>query len=230
MKTPLAMIGLAALFFTFSGCGGTNRPNSVSGARSAVPAASIPRAGSNARVELRTLEQDEDDDDDRGEAKGFDSKDADADGDNDHPKPRGYYDPDDGGIRAYGHAPSAAEKLALTTLVTRYFVAADTRDGARACSMLAPVLAASIVKDYARGSSGGPAYLRRASTCAGVLALFFGSLRAELSSPIEVILVRVNGNRARVLVSAHNMPASFLELERERRGWRSLAIVGTQLP
>ncbi len=233
MKALLTSV-LIALGLVCVGCGGTsNKTDAASGKRSATVSvpyhASRPTAALIPTTSIKSLEQDEDDDDGPGEEKGLDSKDSDIDGDNDHLKPLGYYDHDDGAMRDYGHAASGVDKRELTAFARRYYAAAAAGDGATACSMFSPVFAKSIPQDYGRGSAG-PSFLREATTCPAVLALVFSNLRARFSAPIEIIRVRVKGNEGRILISAKNMPASYLELHREDGVWRSTSMFASRLP
>lgn len=230
MKTTLATLLLVAFGVACAGCGGaSSQTGSVAGARPVPRHSGAPLFISGAKVDLEPLEQDEDDDDGPGEEKGLNPKDSDIDGDNDNLKPLGYYDHDDGAIRAYGHAASATDKRELTVFIKRYFTAAADEDGATACSMLTTVVANSIPETYGRGSAG-PAFLRKASTCPAVLTLVFNHLHAQLVGPFEIVRPRVDGEKARVLFSAKGMPASYLELQRVGSQWRSVEMLAAPLP
>lgn len=178
---------------------------------------------------LSGLRGDEDDDDEGVPIIGPNPHDNDADSDNDSIEPRGYYDRDDHSVRLFGHAPGAAQTQALAQTVERYYRAAVNADGARACSLLSAPVVRSVVQDYGRGSAG-PAYLRSATTCAGVLTLLFGHSRTQLEAPIEIVAERVAGGEALVLLGSRIQPAGYLALVREGGGWRLTGLLATQLP
>ena len=206
-----------------SGCGGgSNERDSSADASSGVP---------TLHVGLGSLPQDEDDDDDPGEEVGAGSNpnDSDIDGDRDNLKERGFYDHDDTRFRAYGHAASPAEKRELTTLAKRYYAAAAAEDGSAACAMLVRAFAKSLPEDYGHGSAGPP-YLRTATSCQAVLELLFKYLHSQLHQGIEVVAVRVDGDHAHVLLGGLNMPASYLEVQREGGAWRIIGMLAAPLP
>lgn len=208
------------------GCGHTDRqrpPSSESSltARTAISAV--------APIGAKSLPQDEDDDDLPGEAVGHDPHDSDVDGDDDRAKPLGYYDRDDVSTRDYGQPADTKDKRALTFLTRRYYAAASRSDGATACSLLAPAFAKTIPGTYGHGSAG-PSYLRETGTCPAVLTLLFQHVHRQVSTQIEVVRVRVDGDNGLVLIGGPNMQASYLEALREGSQWRFLGMLTTVLP
>lgn len=221
-RVVLAAVAIFALSIACAACGAA-RTRTLSGSLTASARARLDAAPRG------PLEGDEDDDDAGREELGHESKDPDVDGDNDRMKRRGYYDHDDGKIRAYGHRPSAEDERALTALVKRYYAAASADDGAAACSMLTPTFAKSIPLDYGRGSAG-PAFLRSATTCPGVLTLLLEHAHAQASAPITVKRIRVKGARGLVLIGAPGVPAGYLEAQHEGGAWRLVGTLASPLP
>jgi hypothetical protein len=230
MRAFLAAIVLGGLCAAIAACGGasSHAPQSTGG-RSGTQTGALPGILSSAVVPRGELPDDEDDDDAPGEEIGPNPNDSDVDNDKDNIKRRGFYDRDDVAIRSYGHAPSAADARDLTLLAGRYYAAAAREDGASACAMFTAVFAKSVPEDYGRGSAGAT-YLRDASTCPQVLTLLFRHLHAQLSVPIEVMRVRVKGDRGLVLIGGRIIPASLFEAQREAGSWRAVGMLASQLP
>jgi ketosteroid isomerase-like protein len=175
----------------------------------------------------RGLKGDEDDDD-NGENVGNTKNDNDADFDNDYKNEnKGYYDSDDNSSRLYGHAARIREKQVLTAVVKHYFAAASAGDGATACSLFKSNYGKAIPEDY--GQAPGPAYMR-GKTCAAVMSLLFKHLHARFADSAEVTDVRVDGNRALVLLGSKTVPASYVTLERQHSVWGIVGLLSTTLP
>jgi hypothetical protein len=227
IKALLVTMALVLCGLVCEACGGTShqiRRGSTLG-----PSTEETGAASSAPVSIGTLAQDEDDDDGPGEEVGLDPHDPDLDGDNDHLKPRGYYDRDDGPFRTYGRPASGTEKRKLAALTKRYYKAAVAADGRETCSMLTIAFARSVPQDFGRGS-GGPAYLHAADTCAAVMTLLLRHLHAQLSEAIEIVGVRVEGEKGLVLIGAKNVPASYVDVQREGGDWRVVGMLASPLP
>jgi hypothetical protein len=153
-----------------------------------------------------------------------------ADSDNDNPTPQSYRfpDSDDGPSFAFGHAPSVAVRGAIAGVVKRYYAAAATSDGARACPLLMPAVARSLPESY--GGPLAPVYMRGAKTCAAVLSLIFSHDHTQLADAIELFSVRVEGEDARVIFSSRTMPASSVLLTGQGGTWRLVEISAQPLP
>jgi hypothetical protein len=188
-------------------------------------------APASARLAPRSarLKGDEDDDDTPANlTPGDTSKDNDADGDNDYKKENGgYLDGDDRSMTAYGHAASEADRRAISQLVERYYGAAATKDGAAGCAMIYSSFAASVPEDW--GQSPGPAY-SRGKTCAVVMSKIFAHYHAQMSSPIRVTAVRVEGDEGRALVGSPLTPAVAIFVRREHGDWKINQLIGEKLP
>lgn len=166
-----------------------------------------------------------------GDADNDNSHDNDHDNSEDHvPNDNGsYQDSDDSSILAYGHAANGADKRTITAVVKRYYAAAATGDGAKACAMLAPKFAESVAEDYGRGSTG-PSYLQGGTTCPAVMMLLFQHSHAEVADPFDVTGVRLGDNHAYALLGSRVTVASYITLERRRGAWRIGALIGLTLP
>src|ERR1700691_4044077 len=110
---------------------------------------------------------------------------------------------DDAHVLNYGHAAIGAEKREITSLVRGYYAAAVAEDGAKACSMLYPLLAETVPEDYGRSIP-----LRRRS-CAAVMTKLFmrrHQLLVGESSTLKVYAMRVAGDRALTILSFAALP------------------------
>jgi hypothetical protein len=104
----------------------------------------------------------------------------------------GDHNDDDGRVLNYGHPASAADRRSSVTLVTRYFAAAAAADGAKACALLVPLTAESVVEE-----DGHSAALSGRS-CAAVMSKLFRlhhRMLVEKRAALEVISVRIEGNK-----------------------------------
>jgi hypothetical protein len=117
-----------------------------------------------------------------------DKNDRDNDGD---------HNDDDAHLLYFGRAADTAERNASMALVTHYFAAAAAEDGPRACSLLVPFIAESVVENY------GHTPALRGTTCAAVMSKLFKqhhALLATKSSALKVAAVRVEGDKALVIL------------------------------
>jgi hypothetical protein len=130
---------------------------------------------------------------------------------------------DDGKVLAFGHAAGAADAQALVALVTSYYRAAAREDGARACSMLYPFVAESIVEGYGQQAS------LRGDTCAAVMRKLFRQRHSALvrdSPTLDVTAVRVDGNKALVVLTFATAPEIRQIPERRgSNGWKMLNVI-----
>jgi hypothetical protein len=125
----------------------------------------------------------------------------------------GDHNDDDNQFLYYGLAASAAEERSSVALVRRYYAAAAAADGAKACSLLVPLLAESIVEEV--GKSPGLV----GNTCAVVVSKLFKRHHRELSekrAALTFYAVRIKGDRGLILIE---FPAIRRELRQtgERR-------------
>lgn len=174
----------------------------------------------------------------RGDGDADNPKDLDGNGDqdttdedDDSPTPDSYRfpDSDDRKTLAFGRAPSAAERRAIANTAQRYYAAGSAGDGATACSLIIPSLSRSLVEDYGHGSAA-PSYLQAARSCSAVLHLLFGHFRSQLTEPIRVFSVRVEGHVAQAVIASRVMRASTIYLQRIGRYWMVRELYGSALP
>jgi hypothetical protein len=98
---------------------------------------------------------------------------------------------DDEGVLDYGHAADAADRGQSVALIKRYFAAAAAANGARACSLLAPFIAESVVEDDGRTTA------LYGNSCAAVMSKLFKLHHALLLAKDEsmrIPSIRVEGS------------------------------------
>jgi hypothetical protein len=136
---------------------------------------------------------------------------SDRDNDNDH-------NDDDSHVLNYGHAASAADERESVALVKRYFALAAMGDGAQACGLLVPLLAETVAEQD--GSS--PRLPGR--TCGAVVSRLFvrdHRVLAEKNAHLKVLKVRVDGEKALILLDFTEIPEVRQILERRVDGtWK----------
>jgi hypothetical protein len=233
MRSLPALVAIALLGLLVSACGGSGKgegsasQTSSTATATAAKGAPAPGASTASSAATGSFMGDEDDDDTASNNTGNSKYDNDADFDNDTIKSKGYYDGDDGGIRSYGHAASAADKRAIAALVKRYYAAAAASDGAKACPLMYSTLQEAIPEDY--GQPPGPAYAR-GKTCAVVMSKLFAHVHSRLAGAFEMTGVRVDGREARALLGSRTTPARFILATRERGAWKIDELLGQPLP
>jgi hypothetical protein len=99
---------------------------------------------------------------------------------------QGPYDTDNDANPTYGPAASASERQAIVALIEGYYKAAAAEEGARACSMLDPLIAEAAVEEH-RPGKGSPRL--RGRTCAQVLARVFAQRHHELVADAATLRV-----------------------------------------
>ena len=142
----------------------------------------------------------------------------------------GYYDSDDSGIRAFGHAANVTEQKAVVEMVERYYAAAAAADGAAACPMIVASLARAIPHDI--GSPPGPPYAR-GKTCAVVMSKVFRENHRQLAAEaatLKVSGVRVEHGLVRALLSFTSLPGRWLSIAREGGAWKVHELLDRELP
>jgi hypothetical protein len=139
-----------------------------------------------------------------------------------------YLDGDDGAVSHSGHAASARDTRAISTLVRSYYAAAATGRGAKACALLYYLVAESLPEEYARPP--GPLYLKSADSCPALMSRVFAHFHAQMASPPTVTAVRVGGDRAYALLGWKSSPAGFIEARLEGRVWKLEQPLALPLP
>lgn len=138
------------------------------------------------------------------------------------------FDRDDSPFLDAARPASAAVSQAITTVVNRFYKVAAEDNGAAACSLLLPSLAAATPLDY--GGSVGPAYLRGGKTCAEIMTRLFKYAHAQLAGSIVVTGVRATSNLAYVLLHSVTLPYPYVTVEKYRGTWKVTNLIGATLP
>lgn len=137
-----------------------------------------------------------------------------------------YHDEDDVSTVEVGHPASPAEAREIAGLVKRFYASAVAVDGARACSMMSPLVAHTIPLDFGKH---GSSYLRGAKTCAAVETRLFAHLRSQLTADLEVTSVRISGSQAWAFFGSKAKPPGMIALARQGSSWRIDSTIGTLL-
>lgn len=116
----------------------------------------------------------------------------------------------------------------ISAVVSRFYAAAAQGNGAQACSLLLPSLAAATPVDY--GGSVGPSYLRGGKTCTEIMSRLFKYARAQLAGSIKVTEVRTVSNRAYVLLQSKTLPYPYITVMKYRDTWKVTNLIGATLP
>lgn len=142
--------------------------------------------------------------------------DRDNDGDNND---------DDNAFINYGHAATAAERGPLVALITAYFAAAAAENGARACSMLMPFIAESVVENVGHGPG------LNGHNCAVVMSKLFKQKHHELqikSTTLKFYAVRIKGEKALTLLTFKGLAPEVRQVDERRDGsgdWKILTLL-----
>jgi hypothetical protein len=136
---------------------------------------------------------------------------------------------DDDNNHVFGHAASDADAFAAMTLVKRYYAAAATGDGARACTLMYSILAESVPEDYGQAAGTQAAH---AEGCAAVMSKLFERLHKQLRSDratLKVGTVRIRRREASVLLHfGGKRQAYYLALHQERGAWKVNRLIATE--
>lgn len=154
---------------------------------------------------------------------------ADRDRDNDIGAPDD--DKNNNSVLNFGHAASASDEQAISSLVKRYYAAGLAEDGAKACSMIYSTLAEAVPEDYGQ-SPPGPVYMR-GTTCPTVLALMFKHFHHQLSVQVpllKVSRVRLNEHHGLAVLKFGKMPERQIPVAREGHVWKIEALLDSELP
>lgn len=234
MRSLLALFALALLGVSVAACGGASKTSDPASRVSSTAPASGATPATTTTSSTATSSQgylNDGDNDIIGDADNDNKHDNDNDNTEDHKlEDNGdYHDSDDHGIMTFGHPANAADRLAITSVVRRYYAVAAAGDGEKACSMLVPTLAKATTEDYGHGSAG-PSYLSSGETCPAVLALLFKHFHAQLTTAINITRVRVSGDRAVALLGSRATPASYISIQRQDGVWKIGTLLGAALP
>jgi ketosteroid isomerase-like protein len=118
-----------------------------------------------------------------------------------------------------GSEASRSDRLAIASLVRRYYVAAAAEDGARACAMLSPDIVAGLSEEPA--SSSAPT---RQNACAMSMSRVLKAqhqLLMEDDVPTMVVIdVRVDRDVATATLGFRRMPVGSVRLRGEKGVWK----------
>jgi hypothetical protein len=150
----------------------------------------------------------------------------DWEGDYDDPA-RTYYDRDDADVVYFGREVAAAERQAISALVTRYHAAAAHHDGATACRLLHPVLAEVVSEEYVE-----PRAHRK--TCASVLSAYFKRIHGEIQvedAAVVIGSIRVGEGRGVVMLGYPGVkPRRDMPIKLDKGVWKVNDVLDTTLP
>lgn len=196
MKSVLTLFATALLGLGICACGHSNKapaPQNVSN----VGAGGSASAGTGSTSSTSTHKDDRDND-----------------GDNNN---------DDQHVLGFGHVAGAADNQAITTLITRYYAAAATEDGTKACPLLAPFIAESLPEGYGRTAG------LRGSTCTAVISKLFKKDHRELvnkNATLKVMRVGVEGDKSLVALEFPTIPeVRQVTIRRNGNTWKMLTLL-----
>lgn len=231
----LALPMIVSLCLCVSACGGTSKGarSATDGSLSTAVPSSTTATNSSAAPTWSNITGDYDPDDHNKQAGDGDNDDnnkpKDRDGDSDNGS-NSYYDGDDNAVRRFGHAASAVDTEAVTTVVKRYFGAAAAEDGATACPMIVSSLAEAVPEDL--GRPPGPPYAS-GKTCAEVLSKVFKYNHRQLAAyaaRLEVTGVRLDRNHGVAVLGFRTLPGRLIHVVRESGVWKINTLLDSELP
>jgi hypothetical protein len=133
----------------------------------------------------------------------------------------------DRSIQEYGSKAATGDAAAIAAVVKDYYAALAAADRSRACSLLAPRIAKTILSMLQRAPQ------LKGKGCEGVIAVILrtptGRAKAAFDH-VEVTGVRVKGDRAFALLRTGEMPHGEIPMVREAGTWKIGALVGSGLP
>lgn len=150
----------------------------------------------------------------------------DSDGDNDSPASR--FDPDNDITMDFGHAGSAQDMEAVSALLGRYYRAAATGDGRKACALLYWLFVETTVEEHNSGKHG-----RARLTCAQIAAKTFRQHHDELvedTKAIDLTILRVKGKRGLARVRFGPTRERLVPVELDRAEWRMGTLLDNGAP
>jgi hypothetical protein len=147
---------------------------------------------------------------------GYSKGDGDTDADDRAPYARSPQTDDIAFLQTWGSPMRSPERLAVATLVRRYFAAAASENGRLACSLVAP--------SVALGAAQGQLESSESRGCAATLTRLFAEQHRQLTeqqpSTMAVVEVRVDGEHALAVLAFKRSPVAYVLLDRESGAWR----------
>jgi hypothetical protein len=154
---------------------------------------------------------------------------ADADKDNDIGAPED--DTNNDSTLSFGHPASTSDTRAITTLIKRYYAAADAENGPEACSLLYSSLEEEVPEDYGQ-SPPGPPYMH-GTTCAASMTLLFKHFHPQISvelPKLTVARVRLIEHHGIVILHFGTLPERQIAVHREGHTWKVSSIFDGEVP
>lgn len=137
----------------------------------------------------------------------------------------GRYDTDNDANPTFGPAASPAERAAVVAFIKRYYAIAASGDGAKACSLLDPLVAEAVAEGRALGN-GRPS--PHGGTCSRVAGEVFSQHRRELSEDVVTLRlgwVQLQAKQAVALVHFGTVRERIVRLRRRQGAWRMFALL-----
>jgi hypothetical protein len=110
---------------------------------------------------------------------------------------------DDEGTLGYGHLADSADGQAIMSLVKRYFADAATESGAKACALLTPFVAETVVEVDGHTSA------LKGGTCAAVMTKLFKQHHQDLlgkRTSLKIMRIGVEGDKSLVALDFPEIP------------------------
>jgi hypothetical protein len=208
MKSVVVLLTIVSLSLGAAACGGTSKGTS-SATQALSNASQTPSNGTNSGTAGTTVS---------GATPTRPTHENDNDDHTNPPAPAD--DPNNGSARNYGHAASAADTRAITTLLERYYAIALAGEGVKACPMIDSGLVKAVPLDYGKL---GPSYLRGGKTCAAVLSLLFQHEHQKLAAEVpqlKFLSMRLESNHGLVLLGFGSLPERLITVVHEGSVWK----------
>lgn len=201
MRSPFALLMVVLLGLGLTACGNS------SGSASRTSFDAITAAGDTSSGKVASTTS----------SGGFSKSDGDKDNDDDPHGNRSVENDDRALLVSYGSDVSGPDMQAVTTLVKSYYTAATAEDGAKACALLSPSLAAGVAGGPGRSADG-------ANSCASTVAALFkqqhNQLLADDVATMGVTEVRAKGNLGLAVLGFKRMPEGEVLIERDAGVWK----------
>jgi hypothetical protein len=193
-----SLLAIALLSNAVTACGGTSKGSGSTSAISSSAAATAAAPATNTAGVTPTGRHTKD------------SNDGDSDPESD----------DDLEVLDYGHVANAADRQAVTAVVSRYYAAAAAGDGVEACSLIYGLFAETIAEKG--GRTVPPTMIE--NTCGASISKLFAQRRLLLTAEAAMMVVtgvRVEGKKALALLRFGSQPElRNMPMRREGGGWK----------
>ncbi|HXP99467.1 MAG TPA: hypothetical protein VN845_05300 [Solirubrobacteraceae bacterium] len=212
MKSLIALLAVALLSGCIAACGSSGKGSAANASATASSTetgtvSTVPTDITPAPVETKV---DADKDNDLGAAEGDDHN--------------------NNSTLDYGHEANVSDTRTITALVKRYYKAAYTENGAKACSMLYSTLEEAVPEDYGQAPPGPP-YMS-GTTCPAVLTLLFKHFHPQLAieyPKLVVARVRMVEHHAIVILHFGALPERQIGVTREGHTWKMSQLLDAEV-